>query len=74
MWKYDYTSGAWSQLSTANPVFMVAGDLFGDGCRTGAVVDFGASYGLWIFDGNDGDFGTSFWWASAFLPDHNVGF
>lgn len=49
LWKYEYYNNSWAQLSGSDPVFMVAGDYFGDGRNTSLVVAF--ANGLWLYDG-----------------------
>ena len=50
LWVYDANGESWTQLSSENPVFMVAGDYWGDGTNTALAVSFGAG-GLWLYDG-----------------------
>lgn len=50
LWAYEFNGESWTQLSAENPVFMVAGDFWGDGINTALTVSFGAQ-GLWLYDG-----------------------
>ena len=66
LWLYDDTDQSWTQLSTFNPVFMVAGDYFNDGYDSTLMVDFGTS-GLWRYHANTGTWSQ----LSAASPDSN---
>jgi hypothetical protein len=50
LWAYEANGGTWTQLSSQNPAFMVAGDYWGDGTDTALAVSFGTR-GLWLYDG-----------------------
>jgi len=49
LWKYEYNDNSWAQLSGSDPLFMVAGDYFGDGRNTTLMVAFAT--GLYLYDG-----------------------
>ena len=49
LWIYDNTDQSWTQISTVDPVFMVAGDYYNDGYKDILAVDFGTS-GFWRYD------------------------
>ena len=50
LWLFDSTNSSWTQLSGANPVFMLAADIYGSAKKEFIAVAFGA-LGLWAYDG-----------------------
>ena len=65
LWLYDRTTGAYTQLSASNPLYMVRGDFFDSGdSDEWLVVDFGAA-GLWGYDG----YSNSWFQLSGLSPD-----
>jgi hypothetical protein len=65
LWLYDRTSGAFAQLTAANPVYMVRGDFFDSGTTDEwLIVDFGTA-GLWAYDG----YSNSWHQLSGLSPD-----
>ncbi len=66
LWLYDNTDQSWTQISTANPTFIVAGDYWDDGYDSTLVVGF-SSYGLWRYSAKTGTWSQ----LSSILPDGN---
>ena len=76
LWEYNDNLGAggtWWQLTSSNPVFLVASDYYGDGAATSLIAWFGPGVGLWLWDSGGGIYPSAWHKLTDTAPDSFVG-